>query len=311
MRSGATAGCSTALAAFGTSSRFRTTPLWMMDSGGCWTEYWGTTKALSGLSGWSGGFPSEGATSSVVTTSRVPNSVRRNLRLLPGRLAMPSFHSMAWMGSKSASCVPPSAAMAGTGAAAGVDGAVGMDGVTGMVDTMMGAPADTGHDTVPVMEPATDASTVGGTLVVVITEAEAGTAVSAAVVPLDIDTEVGVEAGTETCTEFAIEMGMDTGMEVGVEPGPEVDIVTGTAVDMETGRDIEAGTVVAMVVAISVGPDMEAVTPVGGAESGAMVTDEGSTTGIGVATDDTVSRGGCPLGAEVSTPARSVPNVAP
>lgn len=224
---------------------------------------------------------------------------------------MPSFHSMAWMGSKSASCMPPSAAMADTGVAAGVDGAVGMDGVTGTVDTMMGAPADTGHETVPVTEPAIEASMVGRTLVTVTAEAEAGTAVSAAVVALDTDTDVGVEAGTETCTEFAIEMGMDTGMEVDVGPGPEVDMLTGTAVDMETGRDMEAGTVVAIVVAISVGADMEAVTPVGGAESGAMVTDEGSTTGIGVATDDTVSRGGCPLGAEVSTPARSVPKAVP
>lgn len=75
--------------------------------------------------------------------------------------------------------------MADTGVAAGVDGAVGMDGT---VDTMMGAPADTGHETVPVTEPATDAS---GTLVTVTAEA-----VSAAVVALDID--VGAEAGTET-----------------------------------------------------------------------------------------------------------------
>lgn len=41
------------------------------------------------------------------------------------------------------------------------------------------------------------------------------------------------------------------------------------------------------------------------------MTDDGSTTGMGVATDDTVSKGGCPLGADVSTPAKRVPNVAP
>lgn len=225
------------------------------------------------------------------------------------------------MGSNSDSCTPLSGAEVGAGIAAGVDSALGT------VDTMIGAAAVTGAGTVTVAAPGMEASMLGGTLLVMAADTDTGTAVSK-VAAIDVDTDAVTGVGAEICTDVGTEIGaqtdigagneaatevgievatdvdnvdMDTGMEpgidVGMEAGMEADIEAGTAADIETGMvpANEAGAVFAMVVAIRVGVDMTeavTVTPEGGAGSGAIVTEEGSTTGMGVATDDTVSKGG-------------------